>query len=415
RRDCMRRGLGYALTLALVIITSVAGADWNQWRGPSRDGKVVGFQLPSPLPQQLTRRWKVEVGTGHSSPLVVGSSVFVFARQGDNEVVRCLNLATGKEVWKQSYPAPYEMNPAAQGHGKGPKSTPVYANGLLYTLGISGILSCFDAETGKAIWRHEFSKSFKTTSPLYGAAMSPVVDSGLLIAHVGGHDDGALMAFDARSGTVRWRWAGDGPGYASPIVVNIGGVRQVITQTQKMCVGVEVATGRLLWSLPFTTQYDMNIITPIAVGDVVIFGGYHQPTFAVRVRKSADRWAVEKLWQTSDATFFMSTPVASGNRLYGMSEKRGGQMCSINLITGQVEWTGEARFGENAAVFDAGSVLLVLTTNAHLHVFQKNGAALNEVARYRVADSPTWASPAFAGNRVLVKDATSLTLWEFAR
>jgi outer membrane protein assembly factor BamB len=347
--------------------------------------------------------------------LVVGNSVFVFTRQGDNEVVRCLELATGKEVWQQSYPAPYEMNPAAQGHGKGPKSTPVYADGRLCTLGISGILSCFDAKTGRVVWRHEFSKNFKTTSPLYGAAMSPVVDNGLLIVHVGGHDDGALVAFDVRTGTVRWRWAGDGPGYSSPIVVNIGGVRQVITQTQKMCVGVSAATGQLLWSLPFTTKYDMNIVTPVVVEDKVIFGGYHQPTFAVRVRKSDGAWRAEKVWQTTDATFFMSTPVASGHRLYGMSEKRGGQMCSIEAASGKVEWTGDARFGENAAVFDAGSALLVLTTNANLHVFQKNGAALIEVARYQVADSPTWASPAFTGNRVLIKDATSLTLWEFGR
>jgi outer membrane protein assembly factor BamB len=401
--------------LALVILASAVCADWNQWRGPNRDGKVVGFQLPNPLPKQLTRRWKVEVGAGHSSPLVVGNSVFVFTRQGDNEVVRCLELATGKEVWQQSYPAPYEMNPAAQGHGKGPKSTPVYADGRLCTLGISGILSCFDAKTGRVVWRHEFSKNFKTTSPLYGAAMSPVVDNGLLIVHVGGHDDGALVAFDVRTGTVRWRWAGDGPGYSSPIVVNIGGVRQVITQTQKMCVGVSAATGQLLWSLPFTTKYDMNIVTPVVVEDKVIFGGYHQPTFAVRVRKSDGAWRAEKVWQTTDATFFMSTPVASGHRLYGMSEKRGGQMCSIEAASGKVEWTGDARFGENAAVFDAGSALLVLTTNANLHVFQKNGAALIEVARYQVADSPTWASPAFTGNRVLIKDATSLTLWEFGR
>jgi outer membrane protein assembly factor BamB len=411
----MNRRWSGGLTLALVIIASAVCADWNQWRGPNRDGKVVGFQLPNPLPKQLTRRWKVEVGAGHSSPLVVGGSVFVFTRQGDNEVVRCLELATGEEVWRQSYPAPYEMNPAAQGHGKGPKSTPVYADGWLYTLGISGILSCFDAKTGKVVWRREFSQSFKTTSPLYGAAMSPMVDNGLLIAHVGGHDDGALAAFDVRTGAVRWRWAGDGPGYASPIMVNIGGVRQVITQTQRMCVGVSAQNGQLLWSIPFKTTYDQNAVTPVAVGDTIVFGGMRQPTFAVRVRNNGSQWTAERIWQTTDATFYMSSPVASGNRLYGMSEKRGGQMCSIDAASGKVEWTGDARFGENAAVFDAGSALLALTTNSTLHVFQKNGTALHEVARYRVADSPTWASPAFAGNRVLIKDATSLALWEFGR
>lgn len=411
----MRRGLGCALTFALVIITSVVRADWNQWRGPNRDGKVVGFQLPNPLPKQLTRMWKVEVGTGHSSPLVVGSSVFVFARQDNNEVVRCLELATGKEVWKQSYPAPYEMNPAAQGHGKGPKSTPVCSGGLLCTLGISGILSCFEAKTGRVVWRHEFSKSFKTTSPLYGAAMSPVVDNGLLIVHVGGHDDGALTAFDVKTGAVRWRWTGDGPGYASPIIVTLGGMRQVVTQTQKMCVGVSAQNGQLLWSIPFKTAYDQNAVTPVAVGDMIVFGGMRQPTFALRVRNNGNQWRAEKVWETTGATFYMSTPVASGNRLYGMSEKQGGQMCTIDAASGKVEWTGDARLSANAATFDTSSALLVLTTNSNLHVFQKNGAALAEIARYQVADSPTWASPAFIGNRVLVKDATSLALWEFGK
>ncbi len=401
------------LAFVFVINTSVVRADWNQWRGPNRDGKVGGFQLPNPLPKQLVRKWKVEVGTGHSSPLVVGNHVFIFARQDDNEVVRCLELTTGKEVWKQSYPAPYEMNPAARGHGKGPKSTPVWSGGLLGTLGISGILSCVDTRTGKVVWRREFSRSFKTTSPLYGAAMSPVVDNGLLIVHVGGHDDGALMAFDVKTGATRWRWTGDGPAYASPIIVTLGGLRQVVTQTQTMCVGVSAQNGQLLWSVPFKTAYDQNAVTPVAVGDMVVFGGTRQPTFALRVRNSGNQWRAEKVWETTGATFYLSTPVASGNRLYGMSEKQGGQMCSIDAASGKVEWTGDARLGANAAIFDAGSALLVLTTNANLHVFQKNGAALAEIARYQVADSPTWASPAFAGNRVLIKDATSLTLWEF--
>jgi outer membrane protein assembly factor BamB len=403
------------VALAMGFSASIAHADWNQWRGPNRDGKVIGFPLPNPLPKQLTRKWKVEVGAGHASPIVVGSSTFVFARQGENEVVRCLDLATGKEIWKQSYSALYEMDPAARGHGKGPKSTPVCSGGLLYTFGISGVLSCFDAKTGKVVWRREFSKQHKTTSPLYGTAMSPLVDNGLLIAHVGGHDDGALTAFDAKTGAVRWRWTGDGPGYASPIVVNVGGVRQLVTQTQKMCVGVSVEKGELLWSVPFKTPYDQNVVTPVVSGDTIGFAGTQQPTFALRVRKEGDKWSARKFWETREVTMYMSSPVVSGRWMFGMSERSRGQMFSLDVANGKVAWTGEARLGDNAAIFDAGSALLALTTDGALRVFQKNEAALKEVARYQVADSPTWASPSFAGNRVLVKDATSLALWELPK
>jgi outer membrane protein assembly factor BamB len=414
------------LGAGLAWSAGIAGSAWDQWRGPGRDGKIAGFSAPGRWPKQLTRRWKVEVGAGHSSPLAVGDGVFVFTREGDDEVIRRLDLTSGREVWKNRCPVPYEMNAAASAHGKGPKSTPLYRDGLLYTLGISGILSCHDARSGRVRWRHDFAREFKTTSPLYGTVMSPVAADGSVIAHVGGHDDGALTAFDAKTGRVRWRWAGDGPAYASPIVVNLAGVRQVVTQTQKMCVGVALSTGKLLWSLPFKTPYDQNCVTPVAAGETLVFGGTHQPTFACRVHRNGAAWTAEKVWEAREVTLYMSTPVAVGSRLFGMSERRQGQLFCLDAATGKLEWTGPARFGENAAIFAAGQVdhgaaparasesplLLALTTGADLCVFQRNGATLTETARYHVADSPTWASPAIPGNRIVVKDAATLTLWE---
>jgi outer membrane protein assembly factor BamB len=400
------------LVMGVIIARTVAFADWNQWRGPGRAGKIGGLSALRRWPKQLARQWKVDVGEGHSSPLAVGNRVFIFARQGENEVTRCLDLATGREVWQDRYPAPYELNPAAQRHGKGPKSTPVYADGRLFTLGIGGSLSCLDARTGKVVWRHDFTKQYKNAAPLYGTAMSPLVDNGLLIAHVGGHDDGALAAFDVRTGAARWRWTGDGPGYASPISVTLSGVRQIVTLTQKMIVGVEAATGKLLWSLPFNTPYAQNIVTPVAVGDLLIFSGLQQGTFACRVRNTGGRWAAERVWETREVSMYMSSPVASGNRLYGLSERRRGQMFALDTASGKVLWVDEGRFGENAAVFDAGSSVLALNAGGELVVFQKSGDSLKPAARYRVAEGSTWASPAFAGRRILIKDDQTLALWE---
>ena len=227
----------------LAVPAAFAFVDWPQWRGPNRDGSVAPDQS-KPWPERLRQVWNVPVGEGHSSPLVIGKRVFQFARIQDNEVVAAYDLDSGKQVWRQSYAAPYQMNSAATSHGKGPKSTPVVAGERLYTLGISGILNCWDIASGKKIWGLD-SKG----SPLYGQASSPVVDRGMLIASVGPQSGGALTAFDAASGSVKWQWKEDGPAYASPVVGEFGGVRQVITNTESNIVGISVADGKLIWKL----------------------------------------------------------------------------------------------------------------------------------------------------------------------
>lgn len=190
----------------LLAAAPAAGQDWPQWRGPTRDGLASGFRAPAVWPAELKQEWKIILGEGYSSPVVAAGKVYLLSRKEEREVVSAVDVATGRLVWQQSYPAPYQMNPAATRHGKGPKSTPVASGGRLYTLGISGILSCFDAASGELRWRKDFALRFRATTPLYGAAMSAIVDQGLLIAHVGGHDQGALSAFDAATGEARWSW-----------------------------------------------------------------------------------------------------------------------------------------------------------------------------------------------------------------
>ena len=161
-----------------------AGADWPQWRGPNRDGTLTAFTEPRAWPEQLTQKWKIEVGTGYATPIIVGNRVYAFSRQQDNEVLRAIDVDTGKVVWETSYPAPFKMNPATSRHGPGPKSTPTYANGRLFTLGISGIVTAFDAATGKQLWQ----KPAGPVEPLFHTAQSALVDRGLVILHVGGHN-----------------------------------------------------------------------------------------------------------------------------------------------------------------------------------------------------------------------------------
>ena len=150
------------------------------------------------------------------------------------------------------------------------------SGGRVFTLGISGIFSAHDLATGKLLWR----KNAPPTPPEFGTASSPMVDGANVIAFLGGTGAGALTAMDAATGAVKWRWTGDGPGYSSPILVTIGGMRQIITQSQNKLVGVAAADGRLLWEVPIKTPYEQNSVTPLVVNDVVISAGLDNPTIA---------------------------------------------------------------------------------------------------------------------------------------
>jgi outer membrane protein assembly factor BamB len=404
--------------MVLILLGSVSparslfAADWPQWRGPARDGRAV-IEARASFPEALAQRWKVEVGEGHASPLAVGDRVYVFSRESEQEVVRSLELATGRQVWRQSYAAPYTMNPAATGHGKGPKSTPTVAGGRVFTFGISGILSCFDAAAGSLVWRKDFSSNFPETSPLYGAAQSPVVDGERVIVHVGGPGRGALTALDVATGAPRWEWTGDGPAYASPVVAPIAGVRQVVSFSESFLVGVSADRGALLWKLPFTTPWVQNAVTPIVDGDTIVYSGLDHPLRAVRVVRKGDGFATEPRWENAEVSAYMSTPVAEGGRIYGLSQKKRGQLFCLDAATGKAVWLSEGRQGENAALVSGGGSVFVLTTGGELLVLPQKGDAFTAARRYRVAESPTWAHPVVTSDGVLVKDKTTLTFWRF--
>ncbi|MCW5980947.1 MAG: PQQ-like beta-propeller repeat protein [Bryobacteraceae bacterium] len=396
--------------LALASLSFAAAQDWPQWRGPNRDGSAAGVKLPAQWPEKLTRKWQIAVGEGHSSPVTAAGRIYQFARTQDQETLAGIDPETGKILWKESYPAPYTMNPAATGHGKGPKSTPVVADGRVYTLGITGILSCFDAASGKLQWRKDFSKRFKTTSPLYGTAMSPLVDRGVLFVHAGGHDDGAFIAFDAATGAEKWNWRGDGPGYASPILVELGGERQIVTQTQSKIVGLSAASANLLWEMPLSTPYVQNIVTPVTAGDLMVFAGLGNPMIGVRPANLGGRWSMQKVWENREAEMYMNSPVAAKGALYGFAKRDRGRFFCLDPASGKMAWQAEPRAGDYASIVLAGDTLLMLTSDAELTVARATPQRFEALRKYSVADSATWAHVTPLANGVLIKDASSLAL-----
>lgn len=404
------------LLIALIVSSLLSvcwSADFPQWRGPQRDGSVAGLDVPASWPDKLTRRWQVPVGEGHSCPVVSGGRIFQHSREGEQEVLRAIDPASGKVLWRQAYDAPYTMNPAARGHGKGPKSTPVVAGGRVCTLGISGILACFSAESGELLWRKSYDAEFDQTSPLFGTAMSPLVDNDTLIAHVGGHGGGALRAFEAANGETKWNWSGDGPGYASPVIAELDGARQLVTQTESKIVALSLESGELLWEIPFTTRSTQNIVTPISYRDTLILSGLGNPTMAVRPRRQGGGWTTDTLWRSDESSMYMTSPVLVGDLLFGFTNRNSGQLFCLNAATGEIHWTGPPRSGRNAALLVTGDTLLSLTDEAKLAVIRATAGQYEPIKEYTVADSPTWAHPVPCGDGLLIKDETSLAFWSW--
>jgi outer membrane protein assembly factor BamB len=272
---------------------------------------------------------------------------------------------------------------------------------------MTGIVAAFDAASGKRLWQTPPSQP----GPLYHTAMSPLVDGGLVIAHVGSHDRGALTAFDVNTGAVKWHWDGDGPGYGSPIAANFEGTRQIVTLTQENLVGVSAATGELLWKRPFATQYSQNAITPVLYGQLVIVSGLEKGVIAFKVLRKDGRWTTENVWENTEVALYMANGVIVHDTFVGLSHKKSGQFFALDARTGRTIWTSAPRQATNAAISRAGDLLFILKEDAELLVARSGPRGFEPVKTYSVADSATWSAPAVSGHRLFVKDVGALTLW----
>ena len=399
------------IPLLLVLGSAVIEAQWSQWRGPNRDGVVPAASVPASWPQAPTLAWRQAVGEGYSSPVVAGGRVFVHSRRDPDELVTAFDLSTGKPAWSASYRSAFNKNKYAASMAKGPFSTPLVDDGLVFTFGTSAVLSAFDAATGGLRWRRDWSKEIDTSRLFTGTAMSPIIDSGLLIVHVGDDDAGAFRALDPATGADTWTLPGHGPGYASPIVTAAGGTRQLITMTDKAVVGLEIGTGRELWQLPFPDEWNENIVTPVMAGDVLVISGTRQGTFGYRLETSGTGWAPKQIWHNTDLPMYMSSPVADRSFLFGFGSKRKGQLFCLDAKTGTAKWTTEGRGGTNAAIQSVGPHLVVLTTDGDLLVLNRTSEKYDEVRRYKVATSPTWAHPVVLPTSLVIRDAESVAVW----
>jgi outer membrane protein assembly factor BamB len=380
--------------------------DWPQWRGPNREGRASSFSAPETWPKELARKWKVTVGQGDASPALVGDRLYVFARQGGQEVILCLDTATGKEVWRDGYDALAATGPA--GRHPGPRSSPTVAEGKIITYGVRGTLSCLDASTGKVLWRKD---DFAGTWPRFFTASSPVITEGLCIAQLGGDEKGGVVAYDLTAGSQKWQWTEDGAAYSSPVAAEVNGIKMVVTLTAKRIVGLGTADGKLLWSAPFAPQgRAYNAATPVVDGSTVIYTGSGRGTKAAKLEKGGDGFSVNELWSNPSAVQF-NTPVLKNGLLFGIAQN--GDLFCIKAQDGTTAWTVPALAGKSGfgSIADAGPVLVALTPQSDLIVFRPSEKEFEKVTSYKVADSECYAHPVLSKDRIFIKDLDSLTLW----
>jgi outer membrane protein assembly factor BamB len=396
-----------AIMLLIFFSGSILAQDWPQFRGSTLNNKVTGFKAPKAWPQELKQEWKVTVGTGDASPALAGRKIYLHTRQEGNEVILCLDAATGKELWKDSYPA-NPVTGAAASH-PGPRSTPSVVNGKVVTFGVTGILSCLDANTGKVMWRKENPTN---AYPVFFTGMSPLIVDGNCIAHVGIKDNGTVLCLDLNSGNEKWKWSGDGPAYASPSVMTIGGKKHIIIQTEKNLMAFDLSDGKVLWQIaspPLQRFY--NCASPFVDGQTIYQTGQGAGTKAYKIEVQGDKFVPKELWTNPTTGAKWNTPVLRDGFLYGFTDTK--KIYCINAADGKLAWLDETVHSDFATLVDCGEVLIGLSQTGNLVVFKPVSNAYSEVAKYKVSETPVYAYPVISGNSIYVKDAESLILYKF--
>lgn len=350
------------------------------------------------------------MGEGYASPVIAGNRVFVHSRRDPQEIVTAMDLQTGAVAWQQSYESPIGKNKYAARMAKGPNATPLVAGARLFTLGASGILRAWALASGKPLWTKDYSSRIDTTKLFCGTSASPILVNGLVVVQVGSDvHGGSIAALDPATGAAKWEWKGDGPGYATPIVLDTGGKKHLVTLTNRSVVGLDAATGADLWSVPFPDEWHENIVTPIWTGRTLIVSGVRQGTHAYSLAATDGKWQATEVWKNADVAMYMSSPVLADGVIYGLSSKRKGQFVAVDVATGATKWATEGREAEHASALLTPRHVLFLT-NAGAFVVAKRSAASFEVEKkYQLdGDAETWASPLVLGNDLIVREGAAV-------
>jgi outer membrane protein assembly factor BamB len=384
------------LLAALTLFTadSASAGDWAHYRGPSLDG-VTNEKLPAAIGGEPRRLWKKNVGTGTSAVAAVGERVFTMGNANGHDVIRGLDAATGKELWQHRFRLPVD----AKNFEGGPRSTPTHEGGRVFTLSHSGDVWCLDATTGKPIWNKHLMEGFQGRRPNWGYAGSPTIEGNLVLLDAGG-DGSSTVALDKSNGALVWKSGSEEAGYGSVVVGTIGGVRTAVVFKARATVGLAVKDGRLLWSAPWKTSYDVNAITPVIEGDrVLVSSGYG--TGATLLQISGGN--ATTLWRNKSLRAQFNSPVIWQGHVYGIDGNDGprGQLVCLDLASGELRW--KENIGGGALICASGR-LVVLNEKGEATVAEASPAGFQRVARWQAVGGHCWVQPVLAHGRLFFRN-----------
>jgi outer membrane protein assembly factor BamB len=374
--------------------------DWPGFRGAERDGKLHGVRLATDWtqdPPQLV--WKQRVGPGWSSFTVVGKRLYTQEQRDQDEVVVCYDTDTGKELWVHRDEGVRFVEAIG---GNGPRATPTFDAGRLYTLGAKGKLDCLDAATGKLHWSREVTEDSGAKVPQWAFASSPLVMQGIVTVFAGGPNDKAIQAYDAETGTPEWA-AGKGThGYSSPQRVTIDGVEQIVIASEQGLSGLDPKGGKVLWNHAWNEGIQ-RVVQPTRIGesDFLLGTPFGKGTRRLHVSHGKDGWEVEQVWEARAISPYFNDLVIYDNHLYGFDT---GFLICVNVDSGKRCWKERGYgTGQMLLLADQG-VLLVLAETGDVALVAAQPSGLNELARIPALEGKTWNHPVVAHDRLYVRN-----------
>lgn len=395
-----------AFLLSLTLAAPLTAADWPQFLGPNRDGHSaetgLNWAWPKGGPPVI---WKLDVGSGWAGPVVAGDRLILFHRVGDDEVVACLDPATGKERWKFTYRTKYRDD---FGFDNGPRATPLIAGDRVFTLGANGDLHAIELATGKKIWHRNLLSDYGASKGFFGIACSPMLAGGRLLVNVGAKGAG-IVGFDPVTGEEKWKATSDAASYSSPTVAEIGGKTLAVFLTRQGLVALEPETGKVRHTFEWRPRLNesVNAATPLVwKGDIFLTVSYS--TGAVLLRPKGDE--VEDVWSNDKSLSSQyNTPVRVGDYLYGVHGRADTGVTQLRCVewkTGDVKWS-VPRFGV-ASVLAVDGGVLALTETGELVRFDSSPEGYKERGRAMILAKPTRAVPALANGRFFARDGSRL-------
>ncbi|MBL8177530.1 MAG: PQQ-like beta-propeller repeat protein [Bryobacterales bacterium] len=377
-------------------------AFWTDFRGPRRDGVAAEQKIHTGWP--LKPLWKQPIGGGYASFVFGDGRAYTIEQRREKEFVTAYALETGKELWAHSYPAFFQESMG----GDGPRATPTFHQGRVYSMGATGEMRALEAKSGRVIWEKNILSENGASNLTWGMCAAPLIVDGKVIVQPGGPNGASVVAYDTETGRKVWGSLDDAQAYTSPMLVTLDGKRQILTVTAKRAVGLDVETGKLLWEYPWVTQYDVNASQPVVVGSdqVLLSAGYGHGSGLITVRGGQ----AVKVWENNRMKNRFNSGVQMEGYLYGLDESI---FSCIRISDGEQMWkAGRYGYGQVIAV---GEHLIVLTEQGELVLVKPSPKELVEVAKFEAISGKTWNVPAIDGGILLVRNATEMAAFRLGQ